>query len=468
MKRAQLNSWRMRIAGVVLFCVLIVLSQTMSHRRAYSQSVSVATGAFAKRSAAYCNNRDKDAITGEEGKLPAQLPGARLQGVVLSVRHGDRSAIHMIPNAVSDPVFECGDVPSWPRHTAVRSETTGARLAAREVTSAARDGGACLPGQLTARGARQLRAVGRHLHAQYGPMLDVGNYTARSTDYTRTLASAAFFLEEWAELVPGARQEPSERHTVAVYEDEKLEIMHGVGIASVSAGKVGFDQRDGDKQVSRGCGKAVALGAEQAASFKIPPSTQMKKELATLFGREAADKSITDLGDAIHAGSCHSLPLPCGSAGCLSSGAAAEILAWSDRNFCERYTGAAGGHRATRLALYPFLRTIADSLQAVADGHAYGRPVKLFFGHDTVIAPVLAALGVFDCKWPPYASRLAFELWRLESDGSYQVRILYNGVPVTRRVRGCDGQDPCPLGRFRRVVQGLIHPAETIEDACVS
>lgn len=34
-----------------------------------------------------------------------------------------------------------------------------------------------------------------------------------------------------------------------------------------------------------------------------------------------------------------------------------------------------------------------------------------FSGHDTVIAPLLAALGAYDCRWPPYASHVAFELW---------------------------------------------------------
>lgn len=35
----------------------------------------------------------------------------------------------------------------------------------------------------------------------------------------------------------------------------------------------------------------------------------------------------------------------------------------------------------------------------------------LFSGHDTVVAPLLAALGAYDCRWPPYASHVAFELW---------------------------------------------------------
>lgn len=28
-----------------------------------------------------------------------------------------------------------------------------------------------------------------------------------------------------------------------------------------------------------------------------------------------------------------------------------------------------------------------------------------------MVAPLLAALGAYDCRWPPYASHIAFELW---------------------------------------------------------
>lgn len=53
--------------------------------------------------------------------------------------------------------------------------------------------------------------------------------------------------------------------------------------------------------------------------------------------------------------------------------------------------------------------------------------VALFSGHDTVIAPVLASLGVYRdnlCRWPPYASRIIFELWQ-------PVASLNNGVSIS-------------------------------------
>lgn len=34
------------------------------------------------------------------------------------------------------------------------------------------------------------------------------------------------------------------------------------------------------------------------------------------------------------------------------------------------------------------------------------------------MAPLLAALGAYDCRWPPYASHVAFELWSRPPDSS--------------------------------------------------
>ena len=51
--------------------------------------------------------------------------------------------------------------------------------------------------------------------------------------------------------------------------------------------------------------------------------------------------------------------------------------------------------------------------------------LTVFSGHDTVIAPVLASLGVYTeelCVWPPYASRIVFELWQGNVEQSRPIR----------------------------------------------
>jgi len=63
--------------------------------------------------------------------------------------------------------------------------------------------------------------------------------------------------------------------------------------------------------------------------------------------------------------------------------------------------------------------------------------MSVFSGHDTVIMPLLAALGVFDnpnarsrspdklwCEWAPYASRVVFELYTPSAAGSDALTLL--------------------------------------------
>lgn len=68
----------------------------------------------------------------------------------------------------------------------------------------------------------------------------------------------------------------------------------------------------------------------------------------------------------------------------------------------------------------------------------------LFSGHDTVIAPLLAALGAYDCHWPPYASHIAFELWSKPAKAS-----------------GVDGR---VRGRRRKRAKRALADEEIIED----
>lgn len=41
-----------------------------------------------------------------------------------------------------------------------------------------------------------------------------------------------------------------------------------------------------------------------------------------------------------------------------------------------------------------------------------------------MVAPLLAALGAYDCRWPPYASHVAFELWSKPSNSGGTGRAL--------------------------------------------
>mmetsp|Transcript_431 Transcript_431/g.845 ORF Transcript_431/g.845 Transcript_431/m.845 type:complete len:224 (-) Transcript_431:98-769(-) len=141
--------------------------------------------------------------------------------------------------------------------------------------------------------------------------------------------------------------------------------------------------------------------------------------------------------------------------------------------------------------MLPLLLEVIRRLEAASIGT--GERLMVFSGHDTVLAPLLAAMGAMGrspelCRWPPYASRLVVELWREqeqrggqgaeghdqqpharaignggqgdstraqgpethseqgagvqrpEGQASGHLRVLFNGQPITHLLAGCDQQ----------------------------
>ncbi|CEM09920.1 unnamed protein product [Vitrella brassicaformis CCMP3155] len=72
----------------------------------------------------------------------------------------------------------------------------------------------------------------------------------------------------------------------------------------------------------------------------------------------------------------------------------------------------------------------------------------LLSAHDSTISNLLGFIGLNDGKQPPFASLLAFELWR-EPSGEFTVSVLYNAAE--KPVPGCSS-DPCSLEAFQRIV----------------
>ena len=197
----------------------------------------------------------------------------------------------------------------------------------------------------------------------------------------------------------------------------------------------------------------------------------------------------TDITDSSYPRECHHLPFPCASDGsnCMNRDMFFVAMNDANRQFCDRYTGQNGGMNATRLSIYPFMKEIRNALFTSVTGD-HKVKLSIFSGHDTVIAPVLAALGVYQqrdlCVWPPYASRIVFEVYvknrtplqtvHDEADARKHVmlRVLYNGEDVTRDITACavamkgSSLPLCPLGIFEDQINSLISPFNSIENAC--
>jgi hypothetical protein len=122
--------------------------------------------------------------------------------------------------------------------------------------------------------------------------------------------------------------------------------------------------------------------------------------------------------------------------------------------------------------MLPLLMAIMQRLHAVADSPDAAPRLLLYAGHDTVVAPLLAALGAMRapgvCAWPPYASHVVLELWEAAGGAStvdararHTLRVLFNGRVITPHLAGCErllsGGDPehCALRSLSATVDAL-------------
>ncbi|XP_077397234.1 2-phosphoxylose phosphatase 1 isoform X2 [Festucalex cinctus] len=206
---------------------------------------------------------------------------------------------------------------------------------------------------------------------------------------------------------------------------------------------------------------------------------------------------------------CHGLSFPCvsktdGSKGeCLTMAQFAVIRRQQLDDEMDRRR--AGLYRKYAiLAMYPYLNRTAAKMERVAKAAAGNRPPRaggeevftLSSAHDVTVAPLLSALGLEEARFPPFAARLVFELWKSPSeirgppkqkagkderpkarDGGCFIRVLYNGEDVTYHTTFCSSfgrrssHPLCPLKKFlsfvRRDMFNLVN-ATSYKEACYS
>ena len=63
-------------------------------------------------------------------------------------------------------------------------------------------------------------------------------------------------------------------------------------------------------------------------------------------------------------------------------------------------------------------------------------------------------LGIFDGKWPPYASTLILEFYSKKEKLKvhYFLKIIYNGIDRTKDLKFCRGLDMCKFKYFEQFV----------------
>lgn len=204
---------------------------------------------------------------------------------------------------------------------------------------------------------------------------------------------------------------------------------------------------------------------------------------------------------------CHGLSFPCvppgesGTGGCLTTAQFAVIRRQQlDDEVDRRRVGLY--HKYAILAMYPYLNRTASKMERVAKGSEAGKRPRaggeevftLSSAHDVTVAPLLSALGLEKARFPRFAARVVFELWKSPpatqgqpkkrtdkgdkskaKDGELFIRVLYNGEDVTFHTTFCRSHDRhasqplCPLKNFlsfvRRDMFSVVN-ATSYQEAC--
>lgn len=120
------------------------------------------------------------------------------------------------------------------------------------------------------------------------------------------------------------------------------------------------------------------------------------------------------------------------------------------RMLCGGRWGAVYGDAAVaRLGMGRLLHEVDATLDAASRGE--GARLVLISGHDSTIVPFLAALGLFDNQWPPYAAHVRVELGSTPS--GHVARVLYQGLPLAVGETAADPAGWVPLASLRSLLQ---------------
>jgi len=209
---------------------------------------------------------------------------------------------------------------------------------------------------------------------------------------------------------------------------------------------------------SRGVDSTAGESTVGEQQVEPVPTSAARGELPAHLERDPRPPSCTSVWEPLQARANHGLALPEG----VTGADVALIRRAAEVRYINRATNAEGaGLTGGRL-----LRELADELAAFALNGSRTR-LSVYSGHDSTIIALLAVLGAFQGEWPPVASTVVVETWRVGGsgrlhwssralgrvgEGGEMVRVLFNGEVLP--LPGCAGQDPthrgglCALDKF--------------------
>ncbi|CAF0743944.1 unnamed protein product [Adineta steineri] len=304
-------------------------------------------------------------------------------------------------------------------------------------------------GQLTVRGQLQHISLGQYIRERYSNLINstyvASEITIRSSDYDRTLMSAYSNLvglysssenielskdltlaNMWPKTLPW---QPIPVHTVPRSLD------HLMGIST--------------------CDRYEELVDELRQSSRIQ---SLNREFQDLFNylEKHANQSIEDIfiawdiADTVLIEDIYNV-----TPSWVTPSISQQLRQLEDLCFYHLFYSS----EINRLRGGPLLRDILQNIENLITNNVNGRKAKIYSGHDTSIAPVLAFLGVNHVHQPPFASALFFDLYQ-QDDQSYAIQLQYLNMTNGRnahiiRLPGCSNA-MCPLDTFIRLYESKL------------
>ncbi|XP_077977358.1 lysophosphatidic acid phosphatase type 6-like [Glandiceps talaboti] len=331
--------------------------------------------------------------------------------VQIFIRHGARTTMNLIPNVESafwdkDKLFVGAD------ETRIEYELKGLddgpapeRTAENRYRARTLRGGS-FPGQLTAKGMKQLYCLGQQLRKEYVeekkflPVeFDPAVIYIRSTNIARTQESARSSLAGMYEELLGKPKGLVVIHSEA----ERKEILY---------------------PSNRYCDH---LGAHTKWLNKnldvIPGLSENRKKLQQLLELDKEeDVNYIHIRDDLFARMSNNLEVPeklAPYADTVEKWALevtrAQVMGTKEEDYEE----------VLQVSVGPLVKLITDNLKDIAAGKI-GSKFHLYACHDSSIIALLCAFDIYDNQWPPFAADLRFEVYK-NTQGEHFVKMMYVG-----------------------------------------
>lgn len=370
---------------------------------------------------------------------------AKLKMVHIVTRHGDRTPTHALPNEnitwdVCNYVEE-NQVSSIPNF--VVNKKIDIDLEHNPYAKQIYWEGNCGIGQLTDKGIKQHKSLGKNLRLiylnddydenndnvhvkewfwgvesmskeDYEKELNSNNIGgriwAKSTERSRTMVSAQAFLSEFI---------PNAKNVSLNITPRYLELLIPNALSCRRLG--GFVER-------------MKLSSQYKR--KVKETENSFKLLEKILGTEKSQLTFERYFDTLQGRRCWNKPLPCSEDGslCVDESLANSIINMGDWERAYQYNirGWDGALELAKMRVGPllieFLTNMLHRIQGLDK-----RRFLLYSAHDSTISAVLGVLLDEPLHWPGYASNFIIELWESTEKNmknKYFFRVLYNGQHV--------------------------------------